>query len=196
MAQSNGTPAGRSPLFALPAVTEPVSSNAGQAPVTEPVTPPVTLPLTPLAVTGNTVEGVTDPAASNTPGAEVVPLSPAERTRLAVAHWASTAANGAGQLWFNPGRLGHSLYHGKPGSLAEHRAYIKSREWRPEELKDHRSGKVIASAGVGYHLVIARPLKAACLIVSASADRPLRLTGLIAFLIVFAVFVLPHIPLI
>jgi hypothetical protein len=142
--------------------------------------------------------GDTAPAPAPVPvsGAEVVPLSPAERARLAGKYWAALAANGAGRLWLDPGRLGHLLYNGKPGSLAEHRDYIKSREWRPEELKDHGSGKVIAGLGVGYHLVIARPLKAACLIVSASADRPLRLTGLIAFLIVFAVFVLPHLPLI
>ena len=48
---------------------------------------------------------------------------------------------------------------------------------------------MIVALGVGYHLVIARPLKTACLIVSASADRPLRLTGLIAFLIFISLIV-------
>ena len=148
MAQSNGTPAGRPPLFALPAVTGPVSRNADQEAVTEPVTPPVTLPLTPLSVTGNTGEPVTEPAAGNA----VVPLTPAERTRLAVTHWASTAANGAGQLWLNPGRLGHTLYAGKPGSLAEHRAYIKSRAWVPPEL-DGKAAKVIGGAGVVFYSI-------------------------------------------
>ena len=73
MAQSNGTPVTRRALFALPAVTEPVPGNAGQCPVTEPVTGPVTLPLTPLTVTGNTGEPVTETQAGN---AEVVPLYP------------------------------------------------------------------------------------------------------------------------
>jgi hypothetical protein len=97
-------------------------------------------------------------------------------------------------LWLNPGRLGHTLWTGKPGSMAEHRAYMKSRAWVPPDL-DGKPAAFIAGAGVGYHLLIARPLKAACLTVSASADRPLRLTGLVVLLIVFAVFVLPHIPL-
>ena len=139
--------------------------------------------------------GDTTPASVSASGAEVVPLSPAERTRLVVTHWAGLAGNGAGQLWLNPGRLGHSLYNGKPGSLAEHRAYMKSRAWVPPEL-DGKPATFIAGAGIGYHLLVARPLKAAALTVSAAADRPLRLTGLIIGLIAFAVFVLPRIPLI
>jgi hypothetical protein len=117
-----------------------------------------------------------------------------ERAALAGKHWASTAANGAGQLWLHPDRLGHSLYHGKPGSLAEHRAYIKSREWVPPDL-DGKAAKFIGGSGVVYHLLIARPLKAACLMVSAAAERPLRLAGLIALVLVFAIAVVPHIPL-
>jgi hypothetical protein len=189
MAQSNGTPAGRPPLFALPAVTGSVSRNAGRRPVTEPVTPPVTLPLTPLTVTGNAVEGVTDLAASNTSGAEVVPLTPAERTRLTVTHWASTAANGAGRLWLDPGRLGHSLYHGKPGSLAEHRAYIKSRAWVPPEL-DGKAAKVTAGAGVVFY-TIAGIFQIPLLILYAALDRALRLVGLV-MLLIFISTVIPH----
>jgi hypothetical protein len=127
-------------------------------------------------------------------GTEVVPLTPAERAHLAARHWAELAANGAGQLWLHPDRLGHSLYHGKPGSLAEHRAYIKSREWVPPDL-DGKSAKFIGGSGVVYHLLIARPLKAACLTVSAAADKPLRLAGLIALVLIFALAVVPHIPL-
>ncbi len=153
------------------------------APEAEPVTEPVGAPVTGAVAKPEAVTGV-------------LPMKPTERTRLAVAHWAGIAANGAGQLWFHPGRLGHTLWTGRPGSMAEHRAYIKSREWRPAELEDHRAGSVIVCLGVAYHLMIARPLKTACLIVSAAADRPLRLTGLAVFLILFAVFVLPHIPLI
>ncbi len=187
MAQSDSPPAARRALFALPAVTEPVTGNAGQPAVTEPVTVPVTLG----TVTGNTGEPVTETSAGN---AEVVPLTPAEHARLAVAHWAEIAANGAGQLCLNPGRLGHTLWTGKPGSMAEHREYVKSRAWVPPEL-DGKPAAFIAGAGVGYHMLIARPLKAACLTVSASADKPLRLAGLVVFLIVLAVFVVPHIPL-
>ena len=166
-------------------------------PVTHPVAAP--LPVTgpaPSPITGP--EDVTATAAGSDRGAEVaplpVPLTPAEHSRLAVAHWAEIAANGAGQLWLHPGRLGHTLWTGKPGSMAEHREYVKSRAWVPPEL-DGKPAAFIAGAGIGYHMLIARPLKAACLTVSASADKPLRLAGLVVFLIVLAVFVVPHIPL-
>src|ERR1700678_422916 len=79
------------------------------------------------AGTGTSTEAVPVPA-------DVVALTVPERTRLAGAHWGGAAANGAGQLWLHPGRLVHVLYTGKPGSLAEHRAYVKSREWVPPEL--------------------------------------------------------------
>ena len=142
---------------------------------------------------GDTAGGGTAPLPVSASGTEVVPLTPVERTRLAVAHWAEIAANGAGQLWLNPGRLGHTLWTGKPGSMAEHREYVKSRAWVPPEL-DGKPAAFIAGAGVGYHLLIAKPLKAAALTVSAAADRPLRLTGLVVGLIILTVFVLPHIP--
>ena len=184
MAQSNSTPAGRPPLFALPAVTEPVTRNAGQGAVTEPVTPPVTVPLAPLDVTGNTREAVTGTPTGN---AAVVSLTAPERTRLAVTHWASTAANGAGQLWLDPGRLGHTLYNGKPGSLAEHRAYIKSRAWVPPEL-DGKAAKVIGGAGVVFYS-IAGLLQIPLLILYAALDRALRLTGLVALLIFISLII-------
>ncbi len=136
---------------------------------------------------------VTAPAGSGeTPVAAgaVVPMRASERAGNAVRHWAGTAASGAGQLWLHPGRLVHGLYTGKPGSLAEHRAYVKSRAWVPPEL-DGKAASFIAVAGIVYHLLIARPLKAAALTVSASADRPLRLAGLTAFLTV-AFLLLSH----
>ena len=188
MAQSNGTPATRRALFALPAVTESVTGNAGQPPVTEPVTGSVTLPLAPLTVTGNTGEPVTETPAGN---AEVVPLTPAEHTRLAVAHWAGIAANGAGQLWLHPGRLGHTLWTGKPGSMAEHWGYIKSRAWVPPEL-DGKPAAFIAGAGIVLYS-IAAIAQIPLLILYAALDRMLRLTGLAVLLIVLAVFVVPHI---
>jgi hypothetical protein len=174
MAQDHAAPR---MLFALPTVTGPGNSNG-------PV-PPVTVPVT-LAgsVTGNAGEhaagAVTEPM--ETLGS-AVPMTAPERARLAVTHWGGTAATGAGQMWLHPGRLVHGLYNGKPGSLAEHRAYVKSREWVPPEL-DGKAAAFIAVTGIAYHLLIARPLKAGALTVSASADRPLRLAGLIAFLAV------------
>ena len=73
---------------------------------------------------GDTAGGDTAPLPVSASGAEVVPLTPAEHSRLAVAHWAEIAANGAGQLWLHPGRLGHTLWTGRPGSMAEHWDHI------------------------------------------------------------------------
>lgn len=187
MAHSNGNRVTRT-LFALPAVTDTVPRYAGQEPVTQPVTGPVTLPLTPLSVTGNTGETVTGAAASN---AAVVPLSPAEHAQLAARHWAALAANGAGQLWLHPDRLGHSLYHGKPGSLADHRAYIKSRGWVPPDL-DGKAAKFIAGTGVVFYAITGL-LQIPLLILYAALDRALRVAGLIAAVLVFVFAVVPHI---
>jgi hypothetical protein len=118
-------------------------------------------------------------------------MTPAERTRLAVAHWAGLAANGAGQLWLNPGRLGHTLYHGKPSSMAEHVAYVKSRAWVPPEL-DGKPAAFIAVTGIVLYS-IAGILQVPLLILKAALDRMLRFTGLAVLLIVLAVFVVPHI---
>jgi hypothetical protein len=110
-------------------------------------------------------------------------MSVPERTRLAVAGWAGTAAEGAGQLWLHPDRVIHSLWHGKPASMAEHRAYMKSRAWVPPELTG-KPAAVIAWAGILYHLLIARPLKAVARTVDVAADRPLRLLMLIVFVLI------------
>jgi hypothetical protein len=136
------------------------------------------------AVPGLSTEPVPVPAAG-------VPMTVPERGRLAVAHWAGTAANGAGQLWLHPGRVLHVLWHGKPESMAEHRAYVKSRAWVPPELTG-KPAAVIAVAGILYHLLIARPVKAAARIADASAERPLRMIMLAAFITALA-FILPHI---
>jgi hypothetical protein len=112
-----------------------------------------------------------------------VPMSVPERLRLAVTRWAGTAAEGAGRLWLHPDRVIHSLWHGKPASMAEHRDYIKSRAWVPKELAGNPA-KVIAVAGILYHLLIARPLKVVARTIDAAADRPLRLLMLIVFVLI------------
>jgi hypothetical protein len=70
--------------------------------------------------------------------------------------------------------------------MAGHRDYIKSRAWVPAEMTG-RPEKAVILAGVLYHLIIARPLKAAAKTVDAAADRPLRLLGLLLFVIVLSV---------
>ena len=140
---------------------------------------------------GDTAGGDTAPLPVPASGAEVVPLTPVDHGRLAVAHWAAIAMSGAGQLWLHPGRLGHTLWTGRPGSLAEHWGYIKSHPWVPPEL-DGKAAKVFAVAGVVLYSV-AGILQIPLLILYAALDRMLRLTGLAVLLIVLAVFVVPHI---
>jgi len=127
--------------------------------------------------------GDTAPIPVSAPDAVAVPLSLPERVRLAVAHWAGTAAGWAGQLWLRPDRVIHALWHGRPASMAEHRAYMKSRAWVPGELAGNPA-TVIAWAGILYHLLIARPLKAVARTTDAAADRPLRLLMLIVFVLI------------
>jgi len=122
-----------------------------------------------------------------------VPMTVPERASLAARHWATVAADGAGRLWLNPGRILYVLWHGQPESLAGHRVYVKSRAWVPPDL-DGKAASFITGAGIVYHLLIARPLKTVCLIVSGAAERPLRLAGLIALLLVLIFAVLPHVP--
>jgi hypothetical protein len=128
-------------------------------------------------------KGDTAPIPVSAPGAGIVPLSPAERIRLAVAGWAGTAAGAVGQLWLHPDRVLYVLWHGKPGSMAEHRAYVKSRAWVPAELSG-KPAKVLAVLGIFYHLVIARPVKAVARMADAAAERPLRLLMLAAFILI------------
>lgn len=130
------------------------------------------------------------------PGTSAVsPLSAADRTGLAARHWQAAVANGAGQLWLKPDRVGHVLLNGRPETMAEHWAYMRSREWVPEDLRGEGWGKFLAGAGVLYHVAIAAPVKATARMVDAAAERPLRLSILAAVVLVLVFAVLPHIHL-
>ena len=110
-----------------------------------------------------------------------------ERARLAVTHWAGTAANGAGQLWLRPGRVLYVLWHPEPETMAAHRAYVRSMAWVPPELAG-KSAAVIAWAGIAYHVLIGHPVKFAMKAVQKAAanidrdaERPLRMLMLAGF---------------
>ena len=94
-------------------------------------------------------------------------------------------------MWLHPDRLGHSLYNGKPGSMADHRAYIKSRGWVPPDL-DGKWRKAIAGAGVVFYTATG-VLQIPLLILYAALDRMLRTAGLIAAVLIFVFAILPHI---
>ena len=114
--------------------------------------------------------------------AAVVPFAPRKRAVSAV-------MNAAGELWLHPDRLLHWLWHGNPKTLAEHRTYIKSRGWVPPEMTG-KPAVFVTAAGIAYHVLIARWVKAACKAVDGSADYPLRFFGLLVFIAVIFLIVL------
>ena len=119
----------------------------------------------------------------------VVPMQASERAGNAVRRGAGTAARIAGRLWLNPGRVGHALWNGKPETMAEHFAHVKSRAWVPPEMTG-KPATFIALAGIAYHLLIGCPVKAVARTVDAAAERPLRLLMLAAFVSVFVLILL------
>jgi hypothetical protein len=142
-----------------------------------PVTPPVLRAVTGSA-TGNGTEP--DPVAET---AAVVPIPVAKRA-------SGVVANAVRELWLHPDRLIHAAWHGNAKTLAQHRDYIKSRGWVPPEMTG-KAAAFVTAAGIAYHVLIARYVKAACKAVDGSADYPLRFLGLLVFvLILVLLFVL------
>jgi hypothetical protein len=92
----------------------------------------------------------------------------------------------ARELWLNPGRLLHSLYHGKPGSMAEHMAYLKSAAWVPEEMTG-KPRAFLVWTGIAYQLIIAWPLMAAAKAIGAAAPHPLCMLAIAVFVIALIV---------
>ena len=117
----------------------------------------------------------------------VKPVTVPERAASAVKRAGTAALEAARQLWFHPDRLLYVLWHGKPGSMAEHRAYMKSRAWVPPGMSG-AAEKAVIGAGLFYHLIIARPLKSVAKTADAAADRPLRFLCLVMLLL--AVFLI------
>lgn len=115
------------------------------------------------------------PGGTVPPGTALVRMSAAERAGKSLAHHAR-------ELWLNPGRLLYVLWNGKPESMGEHFAYMKSGAWVPEEI-DGPLAKVLITAGLAFHLIVAWPLKAAAKSLDAAASRPLRFAFLAVLVI-------------
>ena len=147
---------------------------------------PALPPLRQAVPPGTSAAPGTGTCAGSVPPAALVPMSRAARAGAAARHGAAASLEAARELWLLPGRLLHVLWHGKPESMAEHRAYMQSRAWVPPGMTG-RWEKAVTGAGLAYHLLIARPLKAAAKTVDGAADRPLRLAGLAVFVIALLV---------
>jgi len=125
------------------------------------------------------------------PGGTVAPMTAAERAGTTARYRAAKVAAAASELWFHPDRLAHSMWQGRPESMAEHFAYMRSRAWVPAELQG-RKAAFIAWAGLAYHVLIGWPLKCAAKLLDTAAGRPLRLACLVAFLAVLVFLILPR----
>lgn len=139
-------------------------------------------PVTPQGGNSPADSAATAPVAAGA----VMPMRRVERTGAVTRRAGNAVVRTVRELWLHPDRLLYVMWHGKPESMAEHRAYMKSRAWVPPGM-DGKPEKAVIGAGLFYHLIIARPLKAAAKTVDAAADRPLRLLCLAAFVIVLFV---------
>ena len=119
-------------------------------------------------------------SASVSPAASAaVPLSVASRASVALRHHARG-------LWLDPGRLLHSLYHGRPGSMAMHIAGTKSLGWVPPDMTG-KPRTFLAVAGIAYRLTIGLLLKNLGNGISAAADSFFVALALIAAVVLLII---------
>ena len=97
----------------------------------------------------------------------VIPMRRAERAGAVTRRAGSAVAEAVRELWLHPDRLVHVIIHGNAETMAEHRAYVKSRGWMPKGL----DGGWVAIVGLAHYLVIARPLKASMKAVKFAAEK-------------------------
>jgi hypothetical protein len=136
-------------------------------------------PLRPAPVPAGSTTAVPVPAG-------VRPVTVPERAAGAIGRAGTGVLEAVRELWLHPDRLLYVMWHGKPESMAEHRAYMKSRAWVPPGM-DGGAEKAVTGAGLFYHLLIARPLLAVANTVGAAAVRPLRLLCLAVLVTVLIV---------
>ena len=141
---------------------------------------PAPVPPVPDPSTGPGTEPVPVPAAP-------VPMPVLAQARLAVSRWLSTAARIAREFWVPCARFLDRVWHPEPETMAQHRTYIRSRQWVAPGITG-KWAAVIAWAGILYHAFVAQPVKYAMKAVQKTvlnaeqaADRPLRFLMLTVF---------------
>lgn len=100
----------------------------------------------------------------------VIPMRRSERAGAVARRAGNAAAEAARELWLHPDRLVHVIARGKAETMAEHRAYVKSRGWVPAGM-DGTPEKAVIIAGLAHYLIVARPLKAAMKAVKFAAEK-------------------------
>lgn len=134
--------------------------------------------VTPSAVTGPAT-GNDAPPEAVAKAVAVVPMRRIERAGNALGRHAA-------ELWLHPDRLLHSLYHGKPGSMAGHIASTKSLGWVPPDMTG-KSRTFWTWAGVIYRMTIGLLLKNLGNGISAAGDCFFVAVPLIAAVILLIV---------
>ena len=158
---------------------------------------PVTRPLRVVTAPVITAPVTAPPGSSEDPvtAGAVVPMGTTERAGNAMRDWADTAARIAVEAWAPCGRFLDRLWHPEPETMAQHRTYIRSREWVAPGITG-KWATAIAWAGILYHAFIAQPVKYAmkavvkvALNVKRAAQRPLRFALLAVFITVLILIV-------
>jgi hypothetical protein len=93
-----------------------------------------------------------------------------ERAAAAVRRGGTAVVKAVRELWLLPDRVLHVVIHGRAETMAEHRAYVKSRAWVPKGLGREWEA-AITIIGLAHYLVIARPLKASMKAVKFAAEK-------------------------
>jgi hypothetical protein len=123
----------------------------------------------PVALQGGNSPAGSAATAPVTTGA-VMPMRRAERAGAVTRRAGNAVAEAVRELWLHPDRLLYVAWHGKPESMAGHRAYMKSRAWVPPGM-DGGWEATVATIGLIHYLVIARPLKASMKAVKFAAEK-------------------------
>lgn len=92
----------------------------------------------------------------------------------------------ARELWLDPGRLLHSLYHGRPLSVAGYAAYVKSAAWVPKGMTG-KPRTFWTWAGFIYQALIGCPLTLVGKALGAAAPYPLAVIGIAVFAVILIV---------
>ena len=113
-------------------------------------------------------------------------ISTAEHLMLSFLGWAARTADSQRKhrtFWH---WVWDGFWNGQPESLGQHRAHIKSRDW----LEDYMTGWLrilVEWENVAFALLVARPVKAACLLANRMVERQPRFWVTLGLLILAAV---------
>lgn len=129
-----------------------------------------------------TPSAITAPATGNGSEPEPVAVVPMRRVERA----GNALRRHAAELWLHPDRLLHSLYHGRPGSMAGHIAGTRSLRWVPPDMTG-KPRTFLVVAGIAYRMTAGLLLKNLGNGISAAGDSFFVALALIAAVVALIV---------